>query len=1440
MKKGGNVSHLRGTIIFLITVTIIITNIRVPGMAVQAMTAQAVTARAAEDIDETGTIYIYSAKDLVSLAKKCSLDSWSRGKTVVLMNDIDLSGSEFTCIPTFGGVFDGQGYTIRGLSLTGYGSPQGLFLYVQEGSLIKKLTVEGTVAPMGAKSMVGGLAGNNSGTIQNCSFNGVVKGQKYVGGIAGINQAGGLISNCFAQGVVYGEQCVGGIAGENLGTILLCTNKANVNTTVEESGLDLEDLGNMNLENLTSLSTADIVTIIDIGGIAGFSTGIIQSCINTGTVGYQSVGYNVGGIAGRQSGHVSGCENNGIILGRKDVGGIAGQIEPYAFWEYPEDSLNKIRRELDILQSLINTTIDNTGWHSSTINTQLSVIGEYVEDARAAADALANQTISLVNDTIENINAISARVTQVVAVMEPIIGSFSLALDDMEMAIGKFKTAMEQMKLAAKGAEFGIYELSPALDELDAALDETREALENVSSALASLKAGLGDPEAMKDALSTMQRGISSLVAGMSKIADGLGGLNDAFDTLHDSETWKENASIIRNGISELLDGMSKMSDALQDISEALINLQDDFDEEKLLAALASLESALENLAEGTEKLSSGISKIASGLQKIFDAYNNYSVNDDDNGDANGDDNSGTNDGDNDDTNGDDNGGTNGDDNGNDEEPGEEWYREISEGLQEVASSMENIQRAINDFQDMLRYLREVNIDPEQTRKDFEVLMQGFADLAIATGEVIDTLNRINAALVSLLQSDEIKAFGAELEKNLQEIIDGVIQATRAMERVNSAMKKLSEEIDIDKLSESIDYIKVSIDDLISAISIIQEIKVHVEDARPYFEIAWDYASQAVTSAIEAITLMESSAAAMADAASQIHGLISELAAMPAITFKKAGSEYMETKDELFQSLRKTVDALSGLNAIISEISPAWLADIKSVSNQVFVMFDLLANAAENVLEADTGIESHREDISTQDTDSDTLGKVAGSTNYGKVRGDINVGGIAGSMAIEFEYDLEDEYNLIQKMSPDSKYLLRAVISGCENYGSIISKKNCAGGIVGLMDFGYVKGSVDNGSVASTGGDYVGGIAGKSSGTIQKCYAKSFLSGLDFVGGIAGYATNLYNCYSLISVENAREFIGAIAGDGDGLWEGNYFVHEELAGVNRISYSGKAEPITYEELLDVDGLPGIFKSFKLAFIADDKEVAVISFNYGDSIPASQIPPVPGKEGYFGKWERDDYNNLKFDVIVRAVYKQYVTTLASKETRENGLSIILVNGLFDEDVLLTIAGGERQAGEKETSGKETGEKEIGEKETGEKETGEKEPAGKEPGKRGSEEKEPGAEDLIEGKKVIEKWTISVKDDGQANRMVHYLPPAQTTTGINIYILQDGAWRKVKHTMKGKYLVFEIEGHSATFAVTYSKEYPVMTIVIIMAIAAVIAAFIWLQIGKGRRKPVTVHS
>ena len=171
--------------------------------AVLLLSLMAPAALAAEN---TNTVYLRTAEDLVNLSQNCTLDRWSQGKTVYLEADIDLSGADFAPIPTFGGTFEGQGHTISGLSITGSGNVRGLFRYIQPSGAVRDLHVSGTIAPTDRKNTLGGLVGENQGTITNCSFSGSVSGADSIGGIAGINEAQGQIINCTFAGSVTGEE----------------------------------------------------------------------------------------------------------------------------------------------------------------------------------------------------------------------------------------------------------------------------------------------------------------------------------------------------------------------------------------------------------------------------------------------------------------------------------------------------------------------------------------------------------------------------------------------------------------------------------------------------------------------------------------------------------------------------------------------------------------------------------------------------------------------------------------------------------------------------------------------------------------------------------------------------------------------------------------------------------------------------------------------------------------------------------------------------------------------------------------------------------------------------------------------------------------------------------------------------------------------------------
>ncbi|MBQ7895666.1 MAG: hypothetical protein IJ364_03805 [Oscillospiraceae bacterium] len=125
-------------------------------------------------------ISISSAEQFVSFSENCIIDSYSENLLISLENSIDLRGYDFDAVPIFCGTFDGKGNTISGLDITDNGSVQGLFRYLTEGACVKNLNVNGNVTPGGSHSQIGGIAGNNSGSIINCKFSGKLNGSSFV------------------------------------------------------------------------------------------------------------------------------------------------------------------------------------------------------------------------------------------------------------------------------------------------------------------------------------------------------------------------------------------------------------------------------------------------------------------------------------------------------------------------------------------------------------------------------------------------------------------------------------------------------------------------------------------------------------------------------------------------------------------------------------------------------------------------------------------------------------------------------------------------------------------------------------------------------------------------------------------------------------------------------------------------------------------------------------------------------------------------------------------------------------------------------------------------------------------------------------------------------------------------------------------------------------
>ncbi|MDO4285708.1 MAG: GLUG motif-containing protein, partial [Eubacteriales bacterium] len=452
--------------------------------------------------EKTVAVSIRTVSDLRELARNCSLDSYSLDKIVTLEEDLDLAGEEIT-IPSFSGTFDGQNHTISGVNLQGSTSGAGLFTYVEEGGVVENLRVEGTVTPDGEQAYAGGIAGTNRGLIRSCSFSGDVSAVSYVGGIAGSNGETGEIAGCTAEGTVQGTRYTGGIAGQNLGVIRRSVNEASVNTTVQDQSPSTEALESLLYRTLKADdSQAEVVASTDIGGIAGYSGGILQSCTNNGAVGYQHVGYNVGGIVGRQSGYLNGCVNNGAVYGRKDVGGIAGQMVPDIELLFSESSLADLQAELDTLNELLDTAAADAGESSAAVSERLGQTAEYLDGAQESAKEISDLLHGSIESNVATINSLAAAIDRHIDSLTPILSDFHTAssgatslFDNMSDISGSLHESFRLTGDSISRLRSLVQNLKSACDNIRSSLDALKEALrlagQNVPASVEQLEKDL-------------------------------------------------------------------------------------------------------------------------------------------------------------------------------------------------------------------------------------------------------------------------------------------------------------------------------------------------------------------------------------------------------------------------------------------------------------------------------------------------------------------------------------------------------------------------------------------------------------------------------------------------------------------------------------------------------------------------------------------------------------------------------------------------------------------------------------------------------------------------------------------------------------------------------------------------------------------------------------
>ena len=260
------------------------------------------------------------------------------GKTITLMNDIDLGHMSWTPIGTSGtpfqGTFDGNSHSIKRLSITVTSNDQGLLGYMKDADICNVTLSDVLIS---GDTNIGGIAGVAvSSTIKNCTVNSNAPIESYGYGIRGSESVGGIvgcsqdshIQSCTNNAYVYlltsGDESARHKLGGIVGVATLSADPCS-----EGDAVLITDC--INTGPITCTTEANYECT---GGIVGRLVSdnadyraIVKGCKNTGLV--SSIEAGTGGIVGyAQNASIENCRNENNITGTTGVGGIAG----YAYY----------------------------------------------------------------------------------------------------------------------------------------------------------------------------------------------------------------------------------------------------------------------------------------------------------------------------------------------------------------------------------------------------------------------------------------------------------------------------------------------------------------------------------------------------------------------------------------------------------------------------------------------------------------------------------------------------------------------------------------------------------------------------------------------------------------------------------------------------------------------------------------------------------------------------------------------------------------------------------------------------------------------------------------------------------------------------------------------------------------------------------------------------
>lgn len=241
-------------------------------------------------IFENGVYKIASAKHLNWFAKQVN-ESGNTSINGKIVNDINLDNASFSSIGTlnkpYTGTFDGGGYKISNLKISGVASYQGLIGCAGGNATINNVIIEsGSVSGIGyVGGIVGGSKGSGKITIENCVNCAQINATSInAAGIFGCNYESAAtvsIKNCGNIGAVTGVKESAAIAGwlGNNGTISGCYNTGTVKGYTASNAFYRAG-SNPTINNNYNLNTIGNDTRIPTKNAAQFASGEVCYLLN--------------------------------------------------------------------------------------------------------------------------------------------------------------------------------------------------------------------------------------------------------------------------------------------------------------------------------------------------------------------------------------------------------------------------------------------------------------------------------------------------------------------------------------------------------------------------------------------------------------------------------------------------------------------------------------------------------------------------------------------------------------------------------------------------------------------------------------------------------------------------------------------------------------------------------------------------------------------------------------------------------------------------------------------------------------------------------------------------------------------------------------------------------------------------------------------------------